>query len=145
MKELATWTPAKNQAERPCFVINQARALLIMLFQNHKMLLSLLRLHRCGSGDSATVVRVTDRPGREVVLGKTPLALATFYLSSTKIGGKDAPESQLHSLEASWRLLMRVEAAHAVSWLWASDAPSATHTLPQRVQSRPRKLQRHWH
>lgn len=34
-----------------------------------------------------------------------------------------ATEEYLHRLEAIRRLLLRVEAVHAVSWLWPSDAP----------------------
>ena len=45
-----------------------------------------------------------------------------------------ATESQLDSLEAMRRLLMRVEAVHAVSWLWASDTSSTTHAAAAAVK-----------
>ena len=38
---------------------------------------------------------------------------------------KDATEEQLHGREAARRLLLRVEAVRAVSWLWHINAPFA--------------------
>ena len=76
-------------------------------------------------------VRLADAPGLEICFDDTPLAYTDFYIREKKIErkieGKGATERQLRSLEATRRLLMRVEAVHAVSWLWAKNAPSAIH------------------
>ena len=75
--------------------------------------------------DTTSGVRIaTDAQGR-AVFHDTPLALTTFFLHTKKSGvGKDAAEEQLQSLRATRRLLLRVEAVRAVSWLWPSDPPS---------------------
>ena len=54
----------------------------------------------------------------------TPLAVANFCLRHKKIDfGKDATEEQLRKLENIRRLLLQIEAVHAVSWLWPCDVP----------------------
>ncbi|CAM9111458.1 unnamed protein product [Ectocarpus fasciculatus] len=40
-------------------------------------------------------------------------------------------EEQLNALEAIRRLLPRVEAVHAVSWLWSTDISTAPHSTAQ--------------
>lgn len=53
----------------------------------------------------------------------TPLGLANLLLRkhSSEEGGQDAAsEKKVHTLEATRRLLLRVEAVRATSWLWAS-------------------------
>lgn len=82
--------------------------------------------------DITTAVRPTDEGG-VVTFDDTPLALADLYLSEEKIEGKDATESQVYSLEAIRRLLMRVEAVHALSWLWANGVPSVTHAAAEHA------------
>ena len=62
--------------------------------------------------DTTAAVRVTTKG---VTSTFTPLAHAGYFLGARRVGGKDALESQVHSLEAIRRLLMRVEAVHAVS------------------------------
>lgn len=79
---------------------------------------------------TTSAVRLTNAEGK-LFFNDTPLAYTNFKIREEKnrerIHGKRATESQLHSLEAIRRLLLRVEAVHAVSWLWASDVPSITH------------------
>ncbi|CAB1103771.1 unnamed protein product [Ectocarpus sp. CCAP 1310/34] len=41
---------------------------------------------------------------------------------------KETPLGLAHKLSAVHRLLLRVEALHAASWLWVSDAPDIAHT-----------------
>lgn len=54
----------------------------------------------------------------------TPLIFVITLLHMKKIKGEPATEQQLRALEAVRRLLLRVGAVHAVSWLWAiDDAP----------------------
>lgn len=73
--------------------------------------------------DTASAVRVTDKEGKVDFYG-TPLAFANRCLRLKGVRGiKYAREEQLHRLEAVHRLLMRVEAAHAVSWLWVTESP----------------------
>eukprot|EP00903_Cladosiphon_okamuranus_P012099 g11354.t1 len=52
----------------------------------------------------------------------TPLALVDRDIREKKVGGLDATKEQMDRLEAVRRLLLRVEAVHAVSWLWGSPA-----------------------
>lgn len=40
--------------------------------------------------------------------------------------GENATKEQLNGLEGIRRLLLRVEAVHATSWLWQSDVPSTS-------------------
>lgn len=76
--------------------------------------------------DTTSAVRLTGTSGvgPTVIFNDTPLALTTRVLREKKfIGGKDATEKKLHGLEAIRRLLLCVEAVHAVSWLWPTDVP----------------------
>ena len=50
-----------------------------------------------------------------------PLALTNKLLRQVHVAGEDSTEEQLNRLEAVRRLLMQVEAVHAVSWLWHID------------------------
>lgn len=68
--------------------------------------------------DTASAVRLGGPAGKGVVFNDTPLAFAEFFLRVKKRGGADATEEQLQQLEAVRRLLLRVEAIHAMSWLW---------------------------
>lgn len=52
---------------------------------------------------------------------ETPLAAAIRDLANKTHRGQRATEEQLHRLGAIRRLLVRVEAVRAISWLWASD------------------------
>ena len=70
--------------------------------------------------DTTSAVRLSDREGTEI-FNDTPLALANSYLDDEKL-----TDDEVHSLEAIRRLLMRVEAIHAVSWLWSCHVPSDT-------------------
>ena len=80
--------------------------------------------------DTTTGVQLTETASSRVFFKGTPLAFANFQLRSlAKRRKTGVTESQLHNLKAIRRLLMRVEAVHAVSWLWVSDLPSITHDL----------------
>lgn len=77
--------------------------------------------------NTESTLRLTDKGGKVIVDG-TPLAFAEYHLREKKVQGRDATEEHLHRLQAVRRLLLRVEAIHAVSWLWRSDgAPSIGH------------------
>ncbi len=73
--------------------------------------------------DATSSVRLVDRAWR-VLYDDTPLGFATRMLREKKVGADDARKDQLHQLEAIRRLLLRVEAVHAVSWLWTNDVAS---------------------
>ncbi len=75
--------------------------------------------------DTSTAIHLSI--GEKVYFDGTPLAYTELCLANKNAGGEDATESQLQSMEAIRRLLMRVEACHAVSWLWASNA----HAVPR--------------
>lgn len=78
---------------------------------------------------TSSKIQITDKRG-SLVFNDTPLAFANIYLSSKKVGGaRDATKDQLNELEAIRRLLLQVEAVHAVSWVWPSLAPRVSCTM----------------
>lgn len=89
--------------------------------------------------DTTTAVRLKDAEGR-VVFNDTPLAYAERLYDA--VGREGATESQLHDMEAIRRLLLRVEAVHAVSWLWASEATTyaAAEATGRAVKAPPTPL-----
>lgn len=84
--------------------------------------------------DATSAVRLMPPPGRMTgspanqIMFDTTLEF-TAELVRCKVAGDGTPatDEQLHRLEAVRRLLLQVEAVHAVSWLWASDDLSTTH------------------
>lgn len=52
---------------------------------------------------------------------ETPLEITVCFLDSKSVKDEPATEKQLHQLEEIRRLLLRVEATRAVSWLWPRD------------------------
>eukprot|EP00752_Nemacystus_decipiens_P010750 g9570.t1 len=66
--------------------------------------------------DTASTVHMKHVPGAT----DTPLAVTRRYLRARVVNGKPATEEQMRKLEAIRRLLLRVPAARAVSWLWPS-------------------------
>ena len=83
--------------------------------------------------DTASSVVVLDSDGTEM-FDETPLSLVLRFLREINSGEVDAKEGELHSLEAIRRLLLRVDAVHAVSWLWAHDMFSIAHTAEEGPQ-----------
>ncbi|CAM9237349.1 unnamed protein product [Ectocarpus sp. 12 AP-2014] len=87
----------------------------------------IVRLLIDAGADTTSAVRVTNSQG-ELEFNGTPLAFtATCLRKKFCTEGKPATEEHLHRLEATRRLFLRVEAVHAVSWLWPSDAPVISH------------------
>lgn len=86
----------------------------------------IVRLLLDAGADAASFVDLREpmEAGGLVFVG-TPLALATTMQRSEHQEG--VTEEQLNKLEAARRLLMRLEAVHAVSWLWPRDAPPVAH------------------
>ena len=78
-------------------------------------------------GAHTAAVRLMNSDGVMVFNG-TPLDLAICMLREKKIDGNDATEEQLHRLERIRRLLLQVEAVHAVSLLWPVSTPSMIRT-----------------
>lgn len=76
--------------------------------------------------DTTLSVPLKSSTGCEVKF--TPLAFTILTLRDKKIGGMDITEDQLNRLEAMRRLLLRVEAVHAVSWLWPTSASRVAYT-----------------
>lgn len=86
--------------------------------------------------DATSIVDVTDGGGRLVSFG-TPLGLARRMLRDKKISrGQDATQEQLHGLERIHRLLLREEAAHAISWSWPGDTPSSNQAVKRTAKSK---------
>eukprot|EP00752_Nemacystus_decipiens_P011398 g10124.t1 len=59
-----------------------------------------------------------DLRGWEEVIRSTPLDFAEQYISEKAANDKQLTEEELRGLEAVRRVLMQVDAIHAVSWLW---------------------------
>lgn len=75
--------------------------------------------------DSASAVRLVTEEGVLFFHG-TPLTLLKIHVGQKK--KEDATEETLNILEAIRRLLLRVEAVHAASWLWhSSGIPAVSH------------------
>ncbi len=85
----------------------------------------IVRLLVDAGADTAVRVRFDDSS-----VSMSALELTTRMLRCKKgaAHGKDFTEDQLHGLEGIRRLLLRVEAVHATSWLWPGDIPSVVHT-----------------
>ena len=79
-----------------------------------------VRLLIDAGADTESPVRLTHTWGGISFEG-TPLAFTELALRLKKVGGKDATEEQLRSIEGVRRLLLRVDAIRAVSWLWHSS------------------------
>ncbi|CAM9535304.1 unnamed protein product [Ectocarpus sp. 8 AP-2014] len=84
--------------------------------------------------DTTSPVQVMNLKGR-VMYNDTPLAFTKLRLREKIVAdGRPATKEHLQRLEAIRRLLLRVDAVHAVSWLWPSGAPfigRATETDPE--------------
>ena len=86
---------------------------------------------------SPRVVRLLVDAGADTALifpqfDDTPLAATTRILNLKRVGGTGATQEQLHKLEGIRRLLLRVEAVHAVSWLW----PDSTAFVDRAVEGK---------
>lgn len=75
--------------------------------------------------DPVLGMRDKDATG-PILFTDTPLAMALKYLREKKIRGKDASEEQLNALEATRRLLLRVDAVRATSWVWPNHVSAIT-------------------
>ena len=77
----------------------------------------IMRLLVNAEADTSSAVR-RMYIGGEVEFNGTLLTLAHHMLREKKVDGKAATEDQLNRLEGIRRLLLQVEAVHAVSWIW---------------------------
>lgn len=90
-----------------------------------------VRLLADAGADMASPVRLTDKAGM-VFFNDTAMAFVHHFLTNKDIHGKPTiTDDELHSLEASRRVLLRLEAVHAVSWLWTSCAPSVAYAAAE--------------
>lgn len=107
-------------------------------------------------GADTTSALLLKGEGRVVRFNDTPVAFATKCLREKKFSNTEFTEKDLRRLEAIRRLLLRVEAIHAVSWLWPNDVhtiacaaqgtttPAKTASVPLKtmlpiVRQRPRR------
>eukprot|EP00903_Cladosiphon_okamuranus_P019102 g17578.t1 len=89
--------------------------------------------------DVSLALRLSDAQGK-VRFHDTPLAFTDQCLREKKsIGGQDATEEQLHVWQAIRRVLMRVEAIHAVSWSWVRDVPCTARATEHGGTSKAKK------
>ena len=89
-----------------------------------------VRLLVDAGADTSSPVRPVDLAG-EAWFDGTPLALTNCMLRKEIVFGEtddtDPTEERLLRLQAIRRLLMTVDAVHAISWLWPSETPPTTH------------------
>lgn len=85
--------------------------------------------------DTTSAVRLT-MPGTGPFFRGTPLDFLKVYVGQKKEG--DVTEETLNMLEAIRRLLLRVEAVHAVSWLWhtSGDVPVISHAAQDKARTK---------
>ncbi|CAM9235130.1 unnamed protein product [Ectocarpus sp. 12 AP-2014] len=76
--------------------------------------------------DTTSAVVVCSQP-EEDGFSITPLGFTVGFLRHKVAGTGTSPKEQLNELEAIRRLLLRVEAVHAASWLWSSDVSTIAH------------------
>ncbi|CAN0019540.1 unnamed protein product [Ectocarpus sp. 4 AP-2014] len=84
----------------------------------------IVRLLVDSGADTESAVRYTYRDGL-VGFSDTPLYRTIRILHDVETERKDDNEEQLGRLKAVRRLLLRVEAVHATSWLWPSSAAAS--------------------
>ena len=84
-----------------------------------------------------TTIKVTEDEG-DVLSNRTPLAFVTGLLRDATIGENKATDEQLNSMEGIRRVLMRVDAIRAVSWLWPRDAASADQAAAAEGTCKPK-------
>ncbi|CAN0238508.1 unnamed protein product, partial [Scytosiphon promiscuus] len=66
---------------------------------------------------------------------KTPLNLVDIYIAEKRVGrGRAATKEELSTMQAMRRLLLLVDAVHAISWLWHSDIPPTPKATPMARQ-----------
>ncbi|CAM9660104.1 unnamed protein product [Ectocarpus sp. 4 AP-2014] len=83
------------------------------------------------AGADTTSAAPFESAGNQVVYNDTPLEHAGRKLHEKTTGGKPATEDQLNGLVGVRRLLLRVEAAHAASWLWPSEVSCICHATAE--------------
>ncbi|CAM9324312.1 unnamed protein product [Scytosiphon promiscuus] len=83
----------------------------------------IVRLLVDAGADTASPCKITSDDG-EVCFNGTPLALSNIYVCEKTASKEEGATEKRHRMEAIRRLLLRVDAAHAVSWLWCSNLGS---------------------
>eukprot|EP00752_Nemacystus_decipiens_P003635 g3350.t1 len=89
----------------------------------------ILRMFVDAGADTTSPVLIRNNSGAVVGCG-SPMRLVTDSLANKKLGGREATEGDLHRLEAARRLLLRVDATRATSWLWAKGV-AGTDAVPR--------------
>ncbi|CAM9468204.1 unnamed protein product [Ectocarpus sp. 13 AM-2016] len=90
--------------------------------------------------DARSALRITERG--TVLFHDTPLAFTNRTIRENKVAGKPATKMQLQRLEATRRVLLRVEAIHSASWLWIRDVPSKNTPKVENAPRTPRDASR---
>lgn len=87
-----------------------------------------VRLLVDAGADTTTRFRLVNTRGK-VVINEMPLVVTKFILIEKNVRGRPATEKQLRRVEATRRLLLQVEAVHAVSWRWPGSVSSVVHPV----------------
>lgn len=85
-----------------------------------------VRLLMDSGADTTLSVRVMNNKGW-VIFNDTPLAFVNNTLRMERVKPNHTGEKVVHKVEAIRRLLLQVDAVHAISWLWPSNAPPIAH------------------
>lgn len=90
-----------------------------------------VRMLADAGADTASAIQFTTPEGMPFFRGP-PLGLLKVYIDQKKEDG--ASEEALNALKAVHRLLLRVEAVRAVSWLWhtSADASAMSHAAEDK-------------
>lgn len=80
--------------------------------------------------DTTSSVLIRNKWG-DVVGCSSPMKLVTDSVANRKLGGKQATEDDLNRLEAVRRLLLRVDAVPATSWLRAKHVAPVDSSTPE--------------
>ncbi|CAM9784777.1 unnamed protein product, partial [Scytosiphon promiscuus] len=80
----------------------------------------IVRLLLDAGADETATGRDLEAMGAGMCL-ETPVGLAALCVRRGKFQGERATQEQMHQMEATHRLLVRVEALRATSWLWQGD------------------------
>lgn len=103
----------------------------------------MMRLLVDAGADPTLPVQMANPRGGDGVFHNTLLALAKYlWLEKKNADGTEVTDEQKRMLEGTRRFFTCVEAVHAVSWLWANDAPSTAR--PVKGASTSRTTCGHW-
>lgn len=107
-----------------------ATAVLLAIGMAGKCSPRILRMLVDVGADTTSSVLIRNNWGVPVGCGP-PMKLVTDTVRNRTLGGRQATEDDLNRLEAARRLLLRVDAVHATSWLWPVNVGAMDRRSPE--------------